>query len=65
MTASLDSISPAPRYSRQAVAVQWLRHISSSKDSSSALALQWLAALDQGHSYASETNRALNGLSSV
>src|SRR5882762_540675 len=26
MTASLDSISPAPRYCRRAVAVQWLRH---------------------------------------
>ena len=48
---------PRSEVFRQAVAVQWLRHISSFKHPSSALAPQRLAALDQGHSSASETQK--------
>jgi hypothetical protein len=56
MAASLDSISPAARYSCQVVTVQWLYQTCVAKQLSAALVPQCAAALDQDQDPASGTS---------
>ena len=65
ISVSLDSISPAARYCRQALAVQLFRHSSKSNISLRASAPQCAAALDHIHASASLAKPARTGFNSV
>ena len=65
ISVTLDSISPAAKYCRQALAIQFFRHTSKSNISFRASAPQCAAALDHPHASASLVKPTRTGFNSV